>query len=89
VRYDDKTDRRIPVEVRVRRNTSEVVYVVAAWCSDNGMVGHTMTAAGGGPPCSLSNLQSKGIFPKKAVAGWQHEFVEAVRAGLYDIEEVR
>jgi hypothetical protein len=80
-----------PVEIRVcsRRDPDVAKYVLSAWRNEHGTVGSSLTDANGSTPQHLSNLQMKQPYPRKAVAGWQAELIDAVASGLYPILEVR
>jgi hypothetical protein len=84
-----------PVEVRLTRRSNRVdqapvpPYVLSAWVTPSGMIDYSLTIGGAGMPESLSNLQSKATFPRKAVPGWQAEVIAFAAAGLYTIGEVR
>jgi hypothetical protein len=84
-----------PVELRLARRGRPGVkedakpFVLLAWCTPQGTVGHVLTIAGHGTPHALSTLQSGAIFPGVAVDGWQGEAFDFAAAGLYPIVEVR
>lgn len=77
-----------PIEIRMERGGNRRPYVLTAW-NQNGCVNYSLTVAGHGTPESLANLQSTGIFPGKAVLGWQDEVVAFVNAGLHKATMVR
>lgn len=83
------TDPAEAVEVRLVDRTGAVTYVLTGYRTDRGTVGHSLVKPGSSVPHALSNLQTRGVFPGKAVAGWQHEFVAAASVGLYRVGLVR
>jgi hypothetical protein len=90
--FDADTPVSEPIEIRLfnpRLMPGGELYVLAASVSGSGLIQYGMTNNGCGVACSLSNLQPKGIFPKKAVSGWQVEVIEAAASGLYDVVKVR
>lgn len=72
-----------PIEVRTAKD------VLAAWVTPAGMICYSLTTLTGDTQQSLSNLQSKATFPRKAVPGWQDEVVAYVQAGLRAVTEIR
>ncbi len=82
---DTPTDE--PVEVRIALGQHQ--HVLIAYRADNGTVGYDLTSPRSSYPESLSTLQSKGTFPRKAVPGWQLEVIAFARDGLGTITEIR
>lgn len=74
-----------PIEIRLARPRNDAPYTLIAWRNLNGTVGYGLTVAGSGTSHALSNLQSKGVFPGKAVAGWQAEVLEFAQASIYEV----
>ena len=76
-----------PIEIRFEDHRGEENYVLIAHARD----GLVITSLQGltGQPQSMSNLQAKGTYPRKAVRGWQDELVAYVRTGLYSVSEIR
>ena len=86
--YDETTARDIPVEIRTR-DVFDNKHVLTAALTGNGLISYSFAAASGGVSLSLSNMQSKRAYPRKAVPGWQAEVVAFVKASLEKIEEIR
>lgn len=85
--YDENTPLDVPVEVRL--SGARKTYIASAWLDSRGMVGHGLGLPGDDQGHSISNLQCTGTLPRKAVPGWQAEFIAFVASGLYSIAEVR
>lgn len=77
-----------PVEITLTKRNGDKLILLGVR-TEEGLVRCSLTNASGGTAQSLSNLQSKGTYPRKAVKGWQAELVEFARAGLYTITQVR
>lgn len=90
-KYTKSTPINEAVEVRLTLRNSNRALVLSAWLHEaTGTVGYTLSqASGGGYNESLSNLQARATFPRKAVAGWQAEVVAFAASGIFDITEVR
>jgi hypothetical protein len=78
-----------PIEIRFADRQGKIKYVLCASITSQGTIHYALDNGKGGPPESLSNLQSQGIFPKKAVAGWHQDVQVAAQAGIYRVHEVR
>jgi hypothetical protein len=64
-------------------------FVLTASVDNRGLIQYNMTRNGVGVRESLSNLQAGGVFPRKAIPGWQIEAIGAAASGLYHIVEIR
>lgn len=80
-----------PIEVRLGTEHGErgPHYVYLGSVRENGVIHHSLSRSGGGVPEALTNLQTKGPWPLKAVPGWQVEVLVLLRTGIYRVEEVR
>jgi hypothetical protein len=81
-----------PVEVHMDATfTSQrtETFVLAAWVGPHGIIDYSLTLANDSMPNSISNLQSKGVWPRKVVPGWQRRVVDFCAAGIYPIKEVK
>lgn len=88
VHYDSKTALLAPIEVRLTR-ARPGLYVLVCWVTPAGTVDYSLTINGSGQAEALSNLQSTGVFPRKAVAGWQADVLSFVEHSIYRVESVR
>lgn len=86
--YTARTKLNEPVEIRLADRNGTVRYVITGAVHANGLLSLVMTSPDG-TVNALSNLQSKAMFPRKAVPGWQAELVDYATAGLYQVNEVR
>jgi hypothetical protein len=89
--YDASTalDETVEVRITVGTGTLEKMFVLTAWKAQNGTVGYSLSLGSGGVSEALSNLQSRQVFPRKAVPGWQREVIEFAKAGLGTVKEIR
>lgn len=93
-KYTPTTPVGEPVEIRLDRTPRAAVaherqpYVLTA-ANHDGLISYNLSLAGDGFPHAMSNLQCKGTWPRKAIAGWQAEVVETAGTGIYRIAEIR
>jgi hypothetical protein len=87
-----------PIEIRLDREHARngntirpgaTPYVLVAYRTERGTIGHDLSIGGAGQSEAMSNIQSKAVFPRKAVKGWQAEVVAFAEASLYKVVEVR
>jgi hypothetical protein len=85
-----------PIEIRFTRGGSGrdgfvKRYVLTAFVTERGTVGHYLTEGDDDASWSLSTLQHRGpsVFPSKALPGWQAEVVAFAFECLFPVEEVR
>lgn len=75
-----------PIEMQIKGREGELKYRLVGTVKQ-GMVMCSLTSAQGFTPLSLSNLQSTGLCPRKAIRGWQLDLYRYVNAGLYRVGE--
>lgn len=78
-----------PIEIRATDAFGNP-HVLSAWLDTaTGTIGYTFGPASGGIDESLSNIQAKIPYPRKAVPGWQTELLAFAASGTYTVTEVR
>lgn len=86
--YTELTPVSEPVEIRLNSRSTGMIKVLTAWRTAKGTVDYSLTR-GGTHPEALSNLQSRAVFPGKAVKGWQMEVIAFAAASIGEIAEIR
>lgn len=85
--YTTMTPIEEPVEIRLGKPSGRTL-VLWAW-NDDGIIHARLSLEGNGMAESLTNLQAKAVFPRKAVMGWQKEVIEFAETSIYHVNEVR
>lgn len=88
--YNTETPVSEPIEIRISYRNSNRQEVLSAWYKpETGVIGYSLTSATSDTPLSLSNLQAKRTYPRKAVPGWQSEVAAYAASGLGGVSEIR
>ena len=83
-----KWDVTEPVEITLTKRDGTKLVLLGVR-TDQGTVSCSLATASGSTNQALSNLQSKGTLPRKAVSGWQEELIVFAGAGLYPVTSYR